>query len=438
MNQLKKILDTRNVGLICFLFALANRIIFTSLNSLIGTDTKIQLTYTENLLAGKGMGVTKYFTNNLELPFYDTHLFFPPGFSLAIIPFLKLSGGDEFKAVLAFDILTAILFVISVRYLGKKIGLSPAFNNIMTLIAGCSQYVFFTSWSSTDVIGLALVLFAFTEIIDVVAKQEKISLQKIISYGLLFCLPYFFRYMYLPIALVLPSLILILGIAEKRKQLKVTGCKLLVSTVFFLLVLFGITLLISGNTIHINNSGRGVFFEQAVHWYPFIPASFINLDFAAQLTAKIPSIEYSNVMRYFELINFFLFGVLVIALWFYIKNHQKNLAVSSQSVFIVGGSAISITIILLLAYLTLTYKELDWAYTSWTFSIDERYFAFMYVFMPMLFLCCLYHYHAFFKKPFLRLIAIIALLFLTTEILHGVYYNIKIISDHKDLASLRN
>jgi hypothetical protein len=47
----------------------------------------VQLTYTENLLAGKGMGVTKYFTNSLELPFYDTHLFFPPGFSLAIIPF---------------------------------------------------------------------------------------------------------------------------------------------------------------------------------------------------------------------------------------------------------------------------------------------------------------------------------------------------------------
>jgi len=45
MNRLIKIFDTRLAGIICFLFAIVNRIIFTTLNSLIGTDTKIQLIY---------------------------------------------------------------------------------------------------------------------------------------------------------------------------------------------------------------------------------------------------------------------------------------------------------------------------------------------------------------------------------------------------------
>src|SRR5215207_211683 len=137
MNRLKKILETRLAGIICFLFAIANRITFTSLYSLIGSDTKIQLTYAHNLMAGKGMGVTKYFTNDLNVPLFDTHQWYPPGFSISIIPFLKLWGGDEFKAVLVFDILAAILFVIAVRVAGKKAGLPAGLNNMVTLVAGC-------------------------------------------------------------------------------------------------------------------------------------------------------------------------------------------------------------------------------------------------------------------------------------------------------------
>jgi hypothetical protein len=123
MNRLPKILETKTAGIVCVLFAIANRIIFTSLHSLVGTDTKVQLTYAQNLIAGKGMGVTKYFTNDLYTPIYDSHLLFPPGFSLAIIPFLSLSGNDEFKAVYAFDILVSVLFIFAVRQLGKRSGL---------------------------------------------------------------------------------------------------------------------------------------------------------------------------------------------------------------------------------------------------------------------------------------------------------------------------
>lgn len=42
-----------------------------------------------------------------------------PGFSPAIIPSLNLTG-NEFKVVLAFNIVTALLFVIAVRSLERK------------------------------------------------------------------------------------------------------------------------------------------------------------------------------------------------------------------------------------------------------------------------------------------------------------------------------
>src|SRR5688572_32123692 len=84
MTRLIKIGGSRFAGIFCLLFAFANRVVFSSLYSLIGVDTKLQLVHAQNLLAGKGMGVTKYFTNDLNSPIFDTQQLFPPGFSFII------------------------------------------------------------------------------------------------------------------------------------------------------------------------------------------------------------------------------------------------------------------------------------------------------------------------------------------------------------------
>ena len=79
------------------------------------------------------MGVTKYFTNDLNTPIFDTHQWLSSGVFNCNYSFSEIIGGDEFKAVLAFDIMAAILFVIAVRVLGKKAGLPDELNNIVHL-----------------------------------------------------------------------------------------------------------------------------------------------------------------------------------------------------------------------------------------------------------------------------------------------------------------
>ena len=437
MNLLKKLFETRLGSIVCLLFAIVNRIIFSSLYSLVGTDTKVQLTYAQNLLTGKGMGVTKYFTSDLNTPIFDTHLMFPPGFSLTIIPFLKLFGNDEFKAVHAIDILTSILFVLSVWRLGKKAGLPDVLNNIVILIAGCSQYLFFMSWSSTDAISLCFLLFALAETINIIQTGKEISLLRAVGYGLLFCLPYFFRYMYLPVAGLLPLLVFLSGINLKNKKLKVSGLKLLGVAAFFIAVLSVISLLTYGNAVYLNNFGRGFYINQLADWYPFLPASFINLDFAAQLIEKISPLNYSQAMSYFNIINILLAILLFFLLGRHIHFKKRNLFSSSHSAFIIIGSLISIFIILLLAYLSFTYKKIQWGYINWTYVSDERYFAFVYIFFLLLFFICLYHYSAFFKRPLIRFFAFIAVCCFSIEVMHGIYYNIKILRHHKDLSAIR-
>jgi hypothetical protein len=188
----------------------------------------VQLTYAKNLMRGKGLGTIKYFTTDLNTPVFDTYQLFSPGFSLAIIPFLQLTHGDEYAAVLAFDITAAILFVISVRWLGKKGGLSPALNNIVTLIAGCSQYPFFTSYSATDVIALTFLLFSFAATISLIERKERLSFGYLLCYGLLFFLAGFFRYMYLPFTLLFPLIIVIYSLYSKNQLIKNNSIRLFI------------------------------------------------------------------------------------------------------------------------------------------------------------------------------------------------------------------
>ena len=438
MNWLKKISGSRFAGIFCFLFAITNRIIFTSLYSIIGVDTKLQLAYAKNLMAGKGMGIPKYFTNDLNTPVFDTYQVCPPGFSLAIIPFLKIFGDDENKAVLAYDIVVAILFVFAVRLLGKKAGLSSTFTNIITLIAGCFQYIFFMAWSTTDAICVCLTLFAVTETVGIINKKENIGLLRVISAGLLFSSPFYFRYMYLPIALLLPFLILLSGFLLKNNKLKIGGVKVLAASAFFLTLLFIFSLSVSGNALHVTGIERGFFIEQLADCYPFLPASFINIDFGAQLIQGVLGVDYSRVIFYLQIINPVILVFLIFLFWRYIIRRKKDLQFSNHFLFIIIGSIVSLTIIVLLAYLTLTYKELSWGYHRWTFVGENRYFAFIYVFIPILLFIALHHYRSSFKKPIMWFFAFIVLCILGVEVIHGIYYNAKILAFHKDLAYIRD
>jgi len=438
MKRLFQIFQSKYATAFCIVFAIANRIVFTTLYSTIGRDTKLQLIYAENFLAGNGMGRFKYFSTNLSEPVFDTHWFFPPGFSFSIIPFLKLFNGDEYKAVLAFDILAAVLFVLAVRLLGRKAGLQRSTNNLVTLIAGCSQYPFFMSSSSTDVISVTLVLFAMIAMIEIVNSKKKLSFFQICGYGFLFFLPSFFRFMYLPITLFLPIFILLAGFWIKSKELKLSGIKLFFASTILLLVLFGLTVFYSGNAVHVKDTGRGIFFDQIIRWYPFLPASFMNLDFAAQQVDRISSIGYSNVIFYLEIINAIFFLFLVALLIRYLARYKRISSLPRHSLFIICGGLISIVILAMLAYLSLTYKPQNLGEYKWIYSYEVRYFAFIYVFIPLLFIISTQFYPNHFKSNLARLFALIAISCLLIEVLHGFYYNTKIVLANKSINIIRD
>lgn len=210
------------------------------------------------------------------------------------------------------------------------------------------------------------------------------------------------------------------------------GCLLL------LLSYFIISRYSAGNSLYVTNVGRGFYPQQFTEWYPFLPASFINIDFGAQLIQSLLGIDYSNVILILKILNAVFFFVLLIILFRFVFPIKKFAFPSGPSVFILSGSVISGTIVAMLAYLTLTYKELSWGYYKWTHVQDPRYFAFIYVFVPFLLITCWQHYPSVYKNIVVKIISLTLAICLLTEVVHGVYYNAKIVARHNDFNYIRN
>ena len=326
MNRVLAMLHSRYATIFCIIFAIANRIIFATLYSSIGRDARVQITLAKNLLAGKGMGVTKYFTTNLDLPVFDTTQLFPPGFTLSIIPFLKLFN-NEYNAVLAFDIVTLLLFIWSVRLLGKNAGISAAMNNFLTLVVGCSQYVFIMHGSSADTIALTFLLFGFNTLIKIINRQQTLQWSNALFASLLFFLPSFFRYMYIPVSFIFPLIILVYGIYFRNRSLKLATLQLFAGVTIPVFLVLLLTYQYTGNSVYVVQTERGFFPGQLIHWYPYIPASFINIDFLAQLIARVSGAGYTDAFVIFEVMNVVLLLFLMYCLlryWFWKKNKNKQ------------------------------------------------------------------------------------------------------------------
>ena len=436
MKRLLQILESKYATVFCILFAIANRIIFATLYSIIGRDARVQITLAKNFLAGKGLGVTKYFAADLNTPVFDTTQLFAPGVSFIIMPFLKLFNNDEYKALMALDIVICIFFVIAVRSLGKKAGLPIAINNILTLIAGCTQYTFFMSGTSSDTIGLTLILFALSILVDIIENPGRKKLVFLFLYSLIFFLPSFFRYMYLPVSILFPIIIIAFGFFYKNKTLRITGTRLLLFVVSFIILMLSLSSWFNGNSLYVIDTGRGIFFDQLIHWYPYIPAAFINIDFVAQLIAKVTGVNYRNAFIFFEVVNivFFLFLIFQLLRSFLFKRIQFN----KNSIFILSGTAISLCILSLLAYFALTYKPQLYGIYLWNYNYESRYFAFIYIFLPILILLFLSFSTSFLKSFISKCILFTAAFLLFIEVVHGVYYNAKILTRHKDVMAIKD
>jgi hypothetical protein len=284
----------------------------------------------------------------------------------------------------------------------------------------------------TDALALSLLFAGLAQVLCLIKRRSGISSGQIFFTGLLFFLPFFFRYANLITGLLLPLIICFYGFLKKQKPLIKTGMQLFTITAIFTLGMLLFLKLYSGKTMPVYYTDTSMYPSNLQHWYPFIPASFISLDFAAQRAEQFGGISYNLAIQIFEIINLMLVaGVMTWLVWFLTKKKFKW-PDTSYSWFIILGSVISGFILLTLAYMSLRSAPKAGPF-SWTFVGEQRYFGFIYIFLQVIFISAISNKRFYQLSKSIKLLLLVAVLALSTEILHGVYYNAKIVFQRKEM-----
>ena len=418
--------NSKNALYICFVFAILNRsIMVTHYSQYVSHDERAQLTRAYNLLHGHGLSITKYYTTETDIPEYDNSQPWPPGYSLVMTIFLKIFNNDEFLATTVFDILVGIAFILVIFKICRSLKLSHALTNLFIIIAGCFQYYIFLVSFPTDHISLVLLLWSLLVCVNLFRNDsERTSPAYMIFAAILFALPSFFRYMYIPVSILIPGSFTLFAFINRKKILLKKGVLLTLGTTILLILMIILLKQYNESSVDIPKTESGFFPEQLRSWYPYVPASFINIDFFTVAICKLLDVNYGTVMEFLRYLN--ILGVVSILALFYdlfFKSkayHQKM----EVKFFLFTGFILSLSIIFLLSYLVLTNKP----QFSYNYHLDGRYFAFPVIFTQFLIFILAANKYFVSRNKLNRWIVTVLLIILSIESIHGVISNMKIIA----------
>lgn len=425
MSRFLKFFEIKYAAWLCLGLAVFCRVVNTLFVSYAGRDKMLLVLQGKSFLAGNGFSIPQYFTNNLDNPVYDNTLFWPPGYSVLIAPFIKIFNGNIYWATTSLDILVCVGLILILRKICRQIGFTKAGINIMTLVAGCFEYPFTHESLPTDSVSLLFLLLGISGLLSLLIKKEFTALQ-ILAAGFFLFLPAAFRYSYPPVSLGIPFFILVFALVRKDGVLVKKTSRLFLATAVFTLILYAFIKFYTGSAGYILETERGFFPENLIRWTPFIPASFINLSFLSSQVIRHTGVPAETLFVFLEVINSIIFFSMILYLakcWF--VNKEFN-TLNPFRWFVITGTITSLLIMASLAYVSLTHKEQPRFAGSWNYIYESRYFAFVFCFIQILFLWWVFQTKRLWYKKAASVVVFAGCIILFTEVAHSLYFQTKV------------
>lgn len=388
----------------------------------------------KSLLEGKGLGVPGYYTSNPELAVFDYTPMWPPGYPIVLAPFLEIFNYDVYWATTTLDIITCIALIFVVRKLCKQIGFPPVAVNLMTLVVGCFEYPFINDSKPTDNAPIVIFLFGISLLIRLVSSA-KFSISSTTLTSFVLFLPGVFRYSYPPLSIAVAFSVLLIGLTKKEKLIKQQGVWLF-ALVLLMNISFSLTMkLITGYAGYAVPTTRGFFPENLIHWYPVVPGSFVNIPFLASQAIRIVGLSLKTTLQWLEVINLITILILVAIFLYWCFNKRFLSALNPFKWFLITGFFASAATFASLGYLSLTYEVQPWGTGGWSYVYDHRYYVFVFIFLQIAFLGCVFLCRNSFKNFWSKIIIASFSLVLFIEITHNIYFHTKVAFNFKQYKS---
>lgn len=434
MSRINLLLSSKLASIAFLVIAILSRIINVFFVSYAGRDKMFLVIQSKSFLEGKGLGVPGYFTSNLQVPVYDYTPMWPPGYPVLLAPFLEIFNYNVYWATTVFDICACIALIFVVRKICRQLQFPVIAVNLMTLVAGCFEYTFINDSKPTDNVPIVLFLLGISLIIKLLSP-DRYSFAAILFAAFILFLPNVFRYSYPPLCIAVTASVLLAGVLKKESLLKKKGAWLLAVNFLMIAIFFIAMKLITGYAGYAVPTARGYFPGNLVHWFPIVPASFMNLAFLTSQSLQVAGLSFDTTMKWLEVINVITILALVIIFLSLFFNKRFLASLTPFKWFFITGFFASAATFVSLGYLSFTYEMQRWMGNIWSYVYDHRYYAFTVLVLQIAFFGWIFLYKESLKNFFLKTIAIICGLFLFIEVAHNIYFHTKVALNFKKYKS---
>lgn len=417
------------VSIAFILIAIAARIILQINFLSTDGDKSYQIQAAQNFIRGHGFSLLEVYANDLSKAQYVPLIKWPPGYSLFLSPFIVVCKNNAVLATLLLDLLTCIAFVLLSRKLLMKLAIPVWLVNIYTLITGFFLYSF-SIVSTSDFLTLTICIAALFISLKIIESGKLHIFQLILLSQFLF-LTAFTRYLYLPVAFIIPLCIVAIAFFNRNKLLVKKG------VIVFLLTTLLITLFliwqtsISGTATYVRATEKGFYPDQLGQLYPFIFSSFFNLEFFHSRLTTFAGLSFEKTaIMVVVLHHLIFFAFLFIFIRWIIQKKFLQSGLQYQHVFI--GGITSLAIVASLGWLSLTNAPYaGGGGRNWNYLQESRYFAFPFFFCQQLAVVIFYHSRQAIRKWTKTLILFVFLLS-GIDFLHNVYFAAKTIVSEQE------
>ena len=426
-HKVKHLLADKKITLAIILFTITCRIIQLIYFFNIRVDGMYQHMATLNFVNGHGISTGYASPTDLSTTVYEPLINWPPGYSLLLSPFYILFNHNYIAAGLTLDILAAITLILFTRKILILFDVPVYLVNIFTLITGFFIYYFYFI-ASSDAIAISFFIIGLYYTLSFLKKKEGWEKKTaLITISFTFCAG--IKYLFFPVAIIIPLYLIIKGLADKEIQLKKAGFYSFTIITLVLAALLIYQKNISGTSAYISQPERGFFPEHILSAYPFIPASFIKPE-TLSLLAHPSSVIGTTIYRVFQWLHLFLaLSAIVFITRKVYKNGLKKLSLISDYFYLFFFISLSITILLLTLSLWVAKEEIVPG-VLWTYIEDPRYYGLIAVLMHITVFILYRHYNTNLSKPF-KYIFYFFILLLLPEMFRGMLFTMNRITNFK-------
>ena len=432
-----QLLNQKKISWLVIAIATISKSILVAFFSNYETDKSYYLLLAKNLAGGKGFTIPYTFLSN---PGITENIYLPsatsPLYSLLAAPLLKLFPDNYFLVSWLVESFSWLLLFIVLRKLLLLLSVNYFWTNIFILFSGFFLYNVELSSSPKDVMAIALLFLALFRCIRMGITGNNPSFSYLVITSILFILPGLMKFTYLPISIVFPLSLLLIGLLNKERRLIRSGFITLLLSILLVAGHYFYFLALDNQTTILlpdfysqrwsmaksdNDFVPGFFPENLSMMYPFIPASVINLDLlGVQIRSQLSSF-YPVYKTLLHTINFIVLAVFCFLFFYLLKKYFRK-PIATPIFFLLTGMCIALSIITLLSVMSVRYHTIEYkgSNASWTFVYENRPFLFPIIFLQVCFFVFLFSKKQ--KTIFSRWLQTFLLIILSVSFLHGAYF----------------